>query len=209
MRDCCRVWRAAGTQVLLASAVTTLSLAGAGAASAATLKVCPSGCRFSQIGPAVAAAGNGDTIRIGPGTYRGGIRVDVSVRLVGAGPQATIIRGGGHVLTIGAIGAPSEPTVSITGVTITGGVARSSPLAERIFRVKGLWAAGGGVEIPARAFPRHGPPIPGARVTISDSVITGNRADPACRRTRQPDHRQHGHSQGPGRGGCRPGRGHL
>jgi hypothetical protein len=43
-----------------------LALAAAGAtsaqASAATLTVCPSGCAFSQIDPAIAAANPGDTI---------------------------------------------------------------------------------------------------------------------------------------------------
>jgi hypothetical protein len=176
-----RVWRGARTAALLVPMVMTLVWAGAGAVSAATLTVCPSGCPYSQIGPAVAAAKNGDTIKVGPGTYQGGITIDVSVRLAGAGAGLTIIRGGDHVLTIGAFGAPSEPAVSVSGVTITGGVARSSPVSELVFGVKGLWAAGGGVEIPPQDIPAQGPaPVPGARVTISDSVITGNRADPSA-----------------------------
>jgi hypothetical protein len=81
----CRVWRGARTTALLVPIVMTLLWVGAGAASAATLTVCPSGCQYSQIGPAVAAASNGDTIRVGPGTYQGGITIDVSVRLAGAG----------------------------------------------------------------------------------------------------------------------------
>ena len=176
-----RVWRGARMMVLLVPMVITLLWAGAGAVSAATLTVCPSGCQYRQIGPAVAAASNGDTIKVGPGTYRGGITINASVRLAGAGAGSTIIRGGDHVLTIGAFGAPSEPVVSITGVTITGGVARSSPVSELVFGVTGLWAAGGGVEIPPQDIPAEGPaPVPGARVTISDSVITGNRADPSA-----------------------------
>jgi hypothetical protein len=42
----------------------------------------------------------------------------------------------------------------------------------------GVWAMGGGVEIPPRSFPANSPPANGATVTISNSVITGNRADP-------------------------------
>jgi hypothetical protein len=175
------MWRGAGVLVLLIPAAMTLSWAGAAAASAATLTVCPSGCQYRQIGPAVAAASNGDTIRVGPGTYQGGITIDVSVRLAGAGAGSTIIRGGDHVLTIGAFGAPSEPAVSISGVTITGGVARSSPESVPLWGKDGAWAAGGGVDIPPQDIPAAGPaPVPGARVTISDSVITGNRADPSA-----------------------------
>ena len=173
-----RVWRGARMMVLLVPMVTTLLWAGAGAASAATLTVCPSGCQYSQIGPAVAAASNGDTIKVGPGTYRGGITIDVSLRLAGAGAGSTVIRGGDHVLTIGALGASSEPVVSISGVTITGGLARSSPESVPVFGQEGVWAAGGGVEIPPQAMPASGPPVNGATVTISDSVITGNLADP-------------------------------
>jgi hypothetical protein len=59
-----------------------------GQASAATLNVCPSGCPYTQLAPALAAAHHGDTIRIGPGTYDGGVTIDVSVKLVGAGAVA-------------------------------------------------------------------------------------------------------------------------
>ncbi|HEY1345322.1 MAG TPA: hypothetical protein VGF54_10085 [Streptosporangiaceae bacterium] len=173
--------RGARMMVLLVPMVMTLVWAGAGAASAATLTVCPSGCQYSQIGPAVAAAGNGDTIQVGPGTYQGGITIDVSVKLAGAGAGSTIIRGGDHVLTIGALGASGEPTVSVSGVTITGGLARSSQESVPYWGKEGVVAAGGGVEIPPQDIPNpaDGPPVNGATVTISDSVITGNRADPA------------------------------
>jgi hypothetical protein len=173
-----RVWRGARMMVLLVPMVMTLLWAGAGAASAATLTVCPSGCQYSQIGPAVAAASNGDTIKIGPGTYQGGITIGVSVKLAGAGAGSTIIRGGNHVLTIGALGASSEPTVSVSGVTITSGLARSSPESVPYWGKEGVVAAGGGVEIPPQDIPADGLPVNGATVTISDSVITGNRADP-------------------------------
>jgi len=130
------------------------------------------GC-FGSLQTAVSAAHDGDTIAIAPGTYAGGVTVDVSVNLVGAGAGSTVIRGGGSVLTIGAYGAATEPTVSITGVTITGGVARSSPVSIPFLGVAGAWAAGGGVEIPPNASLTGG-----ATVTISKSVITGNRAVP-------------------------------
>jgi hypothetical protein len=170
--------RTAGMVALLVPVAATLM--GAGTVSAATtLHVCKSGCPYREIAPAVSAARNGDTITIGPGLYRGGITVDVSVRLAGAGAGRTVIRGGGHVLTIGAFGAAHEPTVAISGVTITGGVARSSPVSQPFAGKSGVWAAGGGVEIPPRAIPSGKGATGGATVRISDSVITGNRADPA------------------------------
>src|SRR6266516_1807361 len=82
---------------LLAIAATAIT---SGQASAATLTVCPSGCAFSQIAAALAAAKNGDTIVIAAGTYTGGLTVDVSVKLIGAGAGQTIISGGGPVVTI-------------------------------------------------------------------------------------------------------------
>jgi hypothetical protein len=75
------------------------------------------------------------------------------------------------------LGAASEPVVSISGVTITGGVASSGPESKPIFHKEGVAALGGGVEIPPQTFPAHGVPANGATVTISDSVITGNSVD--------------------------------
>ena len=161
------MWRrlmrvATAVLMLLACVVPVVLLAEAEPASAATLTVCPHGCQFSQIAPAVAAAHNGDVIRIGPGIYAGGI--GSSVQLAGAGPGATRIRGGRHVLTIGMFGASREPTVSISGMTITGGVARSSPESIPFTGKAGVWAAGGGIEIPPSAHlgPGAGSPPPTA-----------------------------------------------
>src|SRR5262249_43952082 len=142
------------------------------------LTVCPHGCQYSQIGPAVAAASNGDTIQVGPGTYQGGVTIDASVRLAGAGAGATVIRGGDHGLTVGALGASSEPVGAVRGVAIPGGLARSSQESVPIFGEESVVAAGGGVEIPPQDIPPDGPPVTGATVTISDSVITSNIADP-------------------------------
>jgi hypothetical protein len=129
------------------------------------------GC-FSTLQGAVSAAHGGDTVAIAPGTYAGGATIDVSVKLVGAGAGSTVIRGGGSVLTIGVYGASTEPTVSISGVTITGGVARSSPESVPFVGEAGVIARGG-VEIPPNADFTGG-----ATVSISNSVITGNLAAP-------------------------------
>jgi hypothetical protein len=154
--------------------MAALLLLASGQASAATLNVCPSGCPYTQLAPALAAADDGDTIRIGPGTYDGGVTIDVSIKLVGAGASRTIISGGGPVVTIGEFGALAEPTVSIEGVTVRGGITRSSPESTPFTGQEGVFAAGGGVEIPPNADFSGG-----ATVTIANSVITGNRVAPS------------------------------
>ncbi len=134
-----------------------------------------SGC-YSTLKAAIAAAHAGNAIRIGPGTFAGGVIVNVSVSIIGAGASSTIIRGGNSVLTIGTYNAPTEPTVSIAGVTITGGVTRSSPQANPrvgLASYSGVLAQGGGIEIPDSSAGR------GATVTITNSVITGNRVAPS------------------------------
>jgi hypothetical protein len=163
----------------LAPAVLAISLAAVlpvfAAQPALAANLCVGGgpgC-FSTLQAAVSAAHDGGTITIAPGRYAGGVRIDLSVKIVGAGAGSTVIRGGGSVLTIGAYGASAEPTVSISGVTITGGVARSSPESVPITGDDGVIARGGGVEIPPNADFTGG-----ATVTISNSVITGNLADP-------------------------------
>jgi hypothetical protein len=71
------------------------------------------------------------------------------------------------VITIGQAFAASEPTVSISGVTITGGVTHSA------FVGNGFIAVGGGISVPPAANFSQG-----ATVSISNSVITGNQAAP-------------------------------
>jgi len=176
-RDGLREIRRRGSRKLsvLTAVLTATAWLGATPASAATLTVCRSGCAYTQIGPAVAAASSGDTVSIGPGTYLGGFTIDQNLTLDGAGAQRTIISGGGSVVTIGSYGATTEPTVVISGVTITGGLAQTSPESIPFFGVPGVWATGGGVDIPPNADFSGG-----ATVTISNSVITGNRADPTA-----------------------------
>ena len=173
-----RAWRdwPGGRRRVLAAAAAVAAAGGmalaAEPAQATSLCVGGGGC-YPTIQAAVNAAHDGDTITIGSGTFAGGVTITKSVHLRGAGAAATIIRGGDHVLTIGAYGAAGEPAVSVSGVTITGGVARSSPESVPLFGKAGVWAAGGGIEIPPAAHLADG-----AAVTITDSVITGNRANP-------------------------------
>jgi hypothetical protein len=138
----------------------------AGPAAASTVCVGPKGDCFAQLQPAIAAAADGDTITVAPGTYVGGITIDKSIRLQGAGAGATVIRGGGPVVTIFRATAPEQLSVTIDGVTITGGVNSTQPDPEVTF--------GGGIWIPVSQLDH--PPFSGtgATVAISNSEITRN-----------------------------------
>ena len=116
---------------------------------------------YGSVQAAVDAAPDGATITVGPGTFAGGITIAKSLTLRGAA-AATVISGGGPVLTIGGAGVAGEPKVSIAGITIMDGVNEANE------------AFGGGILI-LRA-PGGGT---GATVTITDSLITSNRAAPS------------------------------
>jgi hypothetical protein len=159
--------RKAGDRVLAATLAAFAAglLLGATNASASSIAVCASGCPFTQLQPALNAARDGDTVTVGPGTYVGGITITRSVKLAGAGSDGTIISGGGPVITIGNAGAAREPTVDISGVTVTRGCSHTRD---------GLTATGGGIEIvPNADFTR------GATVSIKNSVISGNQVFPS------------------------------
>ena len=153
-------------KVLLVTAVVAAFASAAAAAGAATLCVGPQNGCFAQIQPALAAAHDGDTITVARGTYAGGITIDKSVRLQGAGATQTVISGGGPVVTIGRAVAPETMSVSIDGVMITGGVNDSQPGDAVTF--------GGGILISTSQL--VGPPHngTGATVSISNSIVTGN-----------------------------------
>jgi hypothetical protein len=148
------------TMLIAFIGAAALATGSAGAAPESDLCVgSKPGC-LSTIQAAVDAAQDGDTISIGEGTFVGGIAIDKSVNLVGVAAGATIIEGGGPVIRIGEPFSQGTPTVSISRVTITGGVNDSQPTQQVSF--------GGGVWIP----------LAGATVAISDSVITRNRVTP-------------------------------
>src|SRR4249919_3008369 len=97
--------RLAGGVLALATALVLTAVA-AGPASAATLKVCPTGCPYTTIPDALAAAADGDTIQVGAGVYAGGFQISKSVRLRGAGANLTTISGGGPVIHVFGPGPP-------------------------------------------------------------------------------------------------------
>jgi hypothetical protein len=152
--------------------VAALAVAGAGR-SASTLCVGGPHC-YSTVQAALNAAHDGDTVRVGPGTFAGGITITKSIDLVGVAAAASSISGGGPVFTIGS--PTAAPTVTLANLTITGGLATSNPQAPRCGPdvprcgpgYADATALGGGIEA-----------FQGTTVTISRSVVTGNRAIPA------------------------------
>ena len=82
---------------------------------------------YSTVQAAVGAASDGDTIRIGPGTFPGGVTITKSLTLTGVDAHASKISGGGPVVTIGS--TTSAPTVTLTNLTISGGLTTSNPHA--------------------------------------------------------------------------------
>ena len=82
---------------LMMAALAAGSLSGLGAmpAQAATLDVCLSGCPYTTIQQALAAAARGDTISVAPGTYPGGFTIGKNVTVVGSGAAQTSVMGAG------------------------------------------------------------------------------------------------------------------
>lgn len=119
------------------------------------------GC-FTTVQAAVDAAAPGSTIRIAPGTFRGGVTIAKSVRLIGAGADRTTIRGGGPVVTVTSTSS-ERPSVAISRLTLTGGSAHGD----------GVNAFGGGLFIPSL-----GNGALGARVVVTGVAIVGNATRP-------------------------------
>ena len=142
-------------------AAAVLAAASTGTAATTICVGTKPGC-FATLKAAVTEAERGDTIKVDRGTFAGGVTITTDVTIVGAGPGATVIRGGGPVLMIGTEAAPRGLRVSISGVTITGGVTHGD-------RTR---AFGGGISVPAASS------NPGTTVKIVNSVITGNRVAP-------------------------------
>jgi hypothetical protein len=77
----------------LLACLPVFALLAASPVHAATLTVCPSGCNFTAIQPAVDSALSGDTIRIFSGMFPGSMSItDKSLVLQGDGPTRTMIR---------------------------------------------------------------------------------------------------------------------
>ena len=144
---------------LIAVVAAAFSTGSSGAATTPSLCVGSKPDCFTSIQAAVDAAQDGNTIRIGEGTFAGGITIDKSVEL--AGRRGRHDHRGWRPGDHDWVGA-GKPTVSISGVTITGGLT-DFPGLQRGRRRQG------------RSRTRQ---LDRAAVTISNSVIAGNVVAP-------------------------------
>lgn len=113
---------------------------------------------------ALAAAADGDTIRLGPGRYRGGVTIAKSVHLVGAGAARTAIVGGGPVVTITPRANGSRPAVTLSDLALTGGTATGD----------GVRGFGGGLYVPTPDG-RVSATVTLTRVWVHDNRATATR----------------------------------
>ncbi len=167
--------RAAGIAFAAVAVAGGLVVVPAGEAVADGGSVCVRvrGACYPTVQAAVNAAHHGDTVRIPAGRFAGGVVVTKSITLAGAGAGRTALVGGAHVLTVGTFDAPWQPTVHVSGLTLTGGRAHSGPESVPFAGLDGAIASGAGLLImPGQDFG------PGATVTVSDSLIRNNRVSP-------------------------------
>jgi hypothetical protein len=93
-----------------------------------TLKVCKKGCQFKSIQKAIDGAGKGTTIRVGPGIYKEGLKVERPakdrVKLIGdpTDPSKVVLEGKG---VRGSAGQNGVIVNNADGVTINGFTARN------------------------------------------------------------------------------------
>ena len=180
--------------VLLALCLAAAVPVGVGSATSTNIRVASSvaadlcvgghapGC-YPTLQTAFDAAHDGDRIRVNPGTYSGGVTVRVSVHIKGAGAASTVISGGGPVLTVGEANAASEPTVTISGVTITRrrlprGSGYSGPHAVRLRTRRPLRSEVGSRFRPPQATALGRP----SRSPTASCAGTGRANDDSCER---------------------------
>src|SRR6185312_1845206 len=117
---------------VIATVVAAIAFASPAGAQAATLNVCPGGCAYSAIQPAVNAAAPGDTITVGAGTYTESVTIpsgldgltisgaEAGTAADGSGPGA---RAGGEsvINPAGTAFSVESNSVTIDGFTVRDG----------------------------------------------------------------------------------------
>ncbi|MCS6844857.1 MAG: right-handed parallel beta-helix repeat-containing protein [Caldilineales bacterium] len=144
-------------------------------AEPASLTVCNGGCAYTSIQAAINAAPAGATVIVSAGTYRERLHIRSSVRVIGAGPDLTIVQGDGNA-TVVSISGVDRSTV-LEGMTIAGGggsggggvhISGASPTLRRLRIVNNTLNSGptgGGLLI-----------VGGANPLLEEVEVRGNRA---------------------------------
>ncbi len=157
----------------LLACLPVFALLAAGPVHAATLTVCPSGCDFTAIQPAVDSALSGDTIRISSGMFPGFSITDKSLVLRGEGASRTVID-----LNLPPVPPAEEVTLScsqsfpitIQDLAITRTEPSSGPTG-------GLGNGGCKLKLKNSTVTGHGGAgisHGGSTLSIEDSVVAGN-----------------------------------
>jgi hypothetical protein len=155
-------------------------LASSGVAFAAQkqLVVCQTGCSFSSIQAAIAAADDGDIVKVGTGTYAGSLTFAKSLTLIGAGAGNTTITQSG---VDSAIKVGPGVSTTIKAVAVVGGQAE-------VCDGNGCNGQGGGISnsgvlklVAATVANNQSAGTGGGvyndgTVTLIDCVVSGNRA---------------------------------
>jgi nitrous oxidase accessory protein len=151
--------RRAPASALVLACVALLS---AHPAEGGTLTVGGPGADFPLIAPALAAAGEGDVVLVGPGVYREDLVITRAVRLRGRGWPVVMGTGEGTVIEVRAGG------VEISGLAIEGSGTGESQRMDA-----GIAVLAGGNRITDNSMQRvfYGIVLAGA----PDNVVTGNR----------------------------------
>lgn len=123
--------------------------------------VCPIGCPFNRISPAIQAVRTGDTITLGPGIYNENLVITKSLTLRGAGQDQTIIRStepGWPVIRI-----EGEQPIEVTIDNLT--IADAKPLRpDRFCAVEDpQWICPNGIQLGGKA-----------KITIQNATVSGN-----------------------------------
>lgn len=149
--------------MMAALAAGSLVALGAMPAQGATLNVCPSGCPYTTIQKALAAAASSDTISVAPGTYPGGFTIGKNVTVVGSGAAQTTVKGTGHVGV--GITVASGVTTAIEALTVDA-LAGDAVYNSGILTVQGAVITGSG---------NNAALLSNGTLTVNHSKVSGNQ----------------------------------
>ncbi|MEO8083672.1 MAG: right-handed parallel beta-helix repeat-containing protein [Ardenticatenales bacterium] len=164
--------------IALALLATAAAFSSPAVRAAATITVCPTGCDHPTLGAAVQAAVEGDTIEVGAGNYPAGVAVDKAITIRGAGPEQTVLNGGGRTAVLALRNTTGRATIE--NLTLTGGtgVAIEHQIYGAGLYIKGKAATARNIVVRDNHSARDGGGIyiDAGDVTLVDVIVKDNSA---------------------------------